>query len=148
MNNAVALANNDVAQIGWSYSAKIPSCLGFAIYRTDLETNPPTRTPLPAWVGFKGGTNANWTPHTTVEWPIQKFNWRDLTAQRGHTYQYEIVPMVGQPGELTEQTADKLITNSVTLTPVCGPFSAYFNRGILSTQQPGARHPQRPKRPA
>src|SRR5579863_1919018 len=134
MNRAVALANNDVAQLGWSYDTAIDNCLGFAIYRTDLETNPPQREPLPAWVGFKSQKNDDWKPHPTTEWPIQKFNWRDLTAQRGHTYQYEIVPMVGTADDLKPLNSKKLVTNSVTLTPKCGSFSAYFTRGILSTQ--------------
>jgi hypothetical protein len=80
MNHAVALANNDVSQIGWSYSQAIPNCLGFAIYRTDLETNPPKREPLPAWVGFKGGSNQNWEPHTSllsavIRTSMKSFRW-------------------------------------------------------------------------
>src|SRR5437763_94102 len=36
--NAVAIANNDVAILAWVAEQKIPDCLGFAIYRTDLSS--------------------------------------------------------------------------------------------------------------
>jgi phosphatidylserine/phosphatidylglycerophosphate/cardiolipin synthase-like enzyme len=138
MDRAVALADNDVAQIGWVYSAKIEECLGFAVRRVTVNS-PAGAAPspdvfLPAWVGFKGGSNSKWQPHTTDEWPIQKFNWRDLTAVRGGTYKYEVIPMVGKPGALKPLDDRKLTTNEVTLTPNLGKISAYFNRGILSTQ--------------
>lgn len=42
--------------------------------------------------------------------------------------------MAGAPGKLQPQTGQTLYTNTVTLTPKYGSFSAYFNRGILSTQ--------------
>ncbi len=136
---AVAMANNDVAQVGWAYEQPIDQCLGFAVYRVD--TNTQKREALPAWVGFQGGSNANWTPHTTEEWPVQKFNWRDLTGERGNSYRYEVVPMIGTPGNLKPDVSRKLVTNDVTLTPSAGvngvndqSVRAYFNRGILSTQ--------------
>lgn len=131
-NIAVAFANNDVAMVAWSYSEKISKCLGFAIYRTDVQTN--QRIALPAWVGFAGETNKAWDPKTTEHWPVQKFTWRDFTAVRGRSYFYEIVPMVGKPGGLTPMNDRKLTTNQVQVTPTLGNFSAYFNRGILSTQ--------------
>jgi phosphatidylserine/phosphatidylglycerophosphate/cardiolipin synthase-like enzyme len=141
MDRAVALANNDVAQIGWAYSEKLEGCLGFAIRRITVTAAPgaaaavpPEPEFLPAWVGFRGTDNADWTPHTTEQWPIQKFNWRDLTAARGGTYKFEVIPMRGAPNALTPWEERKLVTNEVTLTPTLGSFSAYFNRGILSTQ--------------
>jgi phosphatidylserine/phosphatidylglycerophosphate/cardiolipin synthase-like enzyme len=42
--------------------------------------------------------------------------------------------MVGAPGNLKPQVHDALYTNIASLTPERGSFSAYFNRGILSTQ--------------
>lgn len=132
MSKAVAYSNNDVALICWQFDSKIEGCLGFAIYRTDKATQ--KTQALPAWVGFQGESNKNWQPNTTEVWPVQKFNWRDLTATRGSTYSYKIVPMVGTPGSLKPQSKLALITNAVTLTPKRGICSAYFNRGILSTQ--------------
>ena len=132
MEKAVALANNDVVLLAWSYEAPIPGCLGFAIRR--LEAGGVTVT-LPAWIGFHGESNPDWDPRDTEVWPVQKFSWRDLTATWGHTYSYEIVPRVGKPGQLKSDEDRVLRTGEVTLTPVCSTnFSAYFNRGILSTQ--------------
>ena len=34
---------------------------------------------LPAWVGFKGQNNPAWTRKDTEVWPVQKFEWKDLT---------------------------------------------------------------------
>ena len=129
--SAIAISNNDVAFLAWRLEAKIPQCLGFAVYRKDATG---AETPLPAWVGFQGQSNSGWKANTTAEWPVQKFTWRDLTAKRGETYTYRIVPMVGAPGSLKAQTAAALTTEAVTITEQCGDLSAFFNRGILSTQ--------------
>ncbi len=128
---AIAISNNDVAFVAWQLPARILNCLGFAVYRTDSAGH---EEPLPAWVGFSGDSNAGWKPNTTEVWPVQKFTWRDLTARRGETYTYRIVPMIGTPGNLTPGTAEALTTNSVAITEKRGDFSAFFNRGILSTQ--------------
>jgi hypothetical protein len=132
MDKAVAFSNNDVAFLAWEVTQKIPGCLGFAIYRTDLVAS--QREVLPAWVGFQGQSNADWKAQTTEVWPVQKFNWRDLTAKRGSSYRYDIVPMVGQPGALKPLTDRTLTTNRIDLTPNHGHVATYFNRGILSTQ--------------
>jgi phosphatidylserine/phosphatidylglycerophosphate/cardiolipin synthase-like enzyme len=133
-NIAIALANNDVAQIVWRYDAKIAGCLGFAVQR---QATGGAWEFLPAWVGFVGQTNPAWTQKTTDVWPIQKFEWRDLTAQRGQTYTYRVIPASGDPtaeAPLTLDMANALVTNQVTLTEVRGSYKTYFNRGILSTQ--------------
>jgi len=128
---AIAISNNDVAFIAWQLEDKIANCLGFAIYRRDEAGD---EKPLPAWVGFQGQTNPHWIPKTTKEWPVQKFTWRDLTAKHGETYTYRIVPMTGTPGALTAQTAKQMVAGPVKITEERGDFSAFFNRGILSTQ--------------
>lgn len=135
MTDAIALANNDVAQIVWRYKQPIKKCLGFEISRQEGGAAPNGKwVPLPAWVGFKGEKNPDWIEKTTTVWPIQKFEWKDLTATRGKIYGYRIVPMVGVPDNLRPQTNQTLYTNIVALTPKRGSFSTYFNRGILSTQ--------------
>ena len=97
--NAIAIANNDVAIVAWAPDQSIDGCLGFAVYRTDLRSG--QTVPLPAWVGFKGQSNKDWKAQTTEVWPIQKFHWKDLTARRGGSYRYKIVPMLGTPGVLS-----------------------------------------------
>jgi hypothetical protein len=136
--SALALANNDVVQIVWRYDAKIPGCLGFAVYRREGSPDAAgSWVPLPAWVGFVGQSNPAWTAKTTEVWPIQKFEWKDLTADRGKTYSYRIVPVSGDPDgrvALTLHTDMALEAGPATLTPRRGSVATYFNRGILSTQ--------------
>lgn len=131
MDKAVAFANNDTVFLSWVYDQKIPDCLGFAVYRRDATGQ---RTALPAWVGFKGGSNPNWQHKDTTVWPVQKFGWRDFAAARGETYSYDIVPMTGTQDALAPLTAKTLTTETVTLTPTRGSVSTYFTNGILATQ--------------
>ena len=136
--SALVLANNDVVQIVWRLDAKLDGCLGFAVYRKEgAPADAGDWVPLPAWVGFVGQTNAAWTPKTTEIWPVQKFEWKDLTAARGKTYSYRIVPVSGDPAsgaKLTQRSDLAMLAGPATLTPVRGSFSTFFNRGILSTQ--------------
>ncbi|WP_165491119.1 phospholipase D-like domain-containing protein [Lichenihabitans psoromatis] len=135
---ARATSNNDVVMIVWHYPDKLPDCLGFRIDRKDMAHPKSAWTALPAWVGFQGQSNPEWKPNTTAVWPIQKYEWKDVTAKRGGTYAYRIVPVGGTPSTDTalDALADvtSLETDPVTLTPERGSFRAYFNRGILSTQ--------------
>ena len=142
-NRAIALANNDVALVAWSYDHQIDDCLGFAIHRR--SSSQPAPTPLSAWVGFEDDADPDWQPRTTVAWPIQKFNWRDLTAAAGATYTYEIVPMVGEPGALQPREDLRLTAGPVSLTAKCSEHvHAYFTRGILSTRHLVCSLPQGP----
>lgn len=135
MVDAIAVSNNDVVQVVWRYREKIAECLGFEVSRQENGAEPQgTRTPLPAWVGFKGEKNPEWQEKTTTVWPIQKFEWKDLTATRGKKYGYRIVPMVGKPGKLKPSSDQVLYAEPVFLTSKRGSFDVYFNRGILSTQ--------------
>ncbi|MEP9377019.1 phospholipase D-like domain-containing protein [Aquabacter sp. CN5-332] len=82
---ARAFANNEVAYLAWDIDGeKIPGCLGFHIvreYLDDADTITEERA-LAAYVAFKGQRNPDWYPQNTGVWPIQKFNWRDLTLRR------------------------------------------------------------------
>jgi phosphatidylserine/phosphatidylglycerophosphate/cardiolipin synthase-like enzyme len=138
---AIAISNNDLAFLAWQLPKKIPGCLGFAVYRKNAAGE---ERALPAWVGFQGQENPGWAAKTTETWPVQKFSWRDLTARRGETYTYRIVPMTGQPGHLVAQPGAQLITGPVTITEKRGSLSAFFNRGILSTQSLVHQIPQGP----
>ena len=130
MTYARAYANNDVVMLAWDPGGPLAGCLGFDIRRHEPGKQ---RHSLPTWVGFSGDDPAS-APKTTATWPIQKYTWRDLTAAPGHTYVYDIIPMVGTPGALT-RTKTVLTTNPVTLTPQCSEHvQAFFNRGILATQ--------------
>jgi hypothetical protein len=127
---AVAFSNNDIAVAAWTFGGRLQGCLGFAIYRIDVNAG--TEFCLPALATFPDqDATAN---RTTAQDPVQKFFWKDVTAKRGGSYRYRIVPMSGSPGSLAPMSIGSLTTNIVQLTPDCGILSAYFNRGILATQ--------------
>jgi hypothetical protein len=129
---AVAFSNNSTVFVAWLHDSVIPDCLGFSIRRIDVATG--KKDVLPSWVPFEGQENTEWKAHTTDEWPVQKFNWKDFTAPKGGTYKYEIVPMTGTPGALTARQDLAVITNDVRLCTDYGDISAAFTKGILSTQ--------------
>jgi phosphatidylserine/phosphatidylglycerophosphate/cardiolipin synthase-like enzyme len=140
MQNAVAFADNDVVVIAWSYGRKLPSCMGFAIYRIDAEGK---ETALPSMAVFPGTKRQ--PNQTTEQFPIQKFYWKDPYArliaedskdEKSRKFRYKIVPLEGKPGKLTPMRVAFAITNEVELSPQAGPdLRAYFNRGLISTQR-------------
>jgi phosphatidylserine/phosphatidylglycerophosphate/cardiolipin synthase-like enzyme len=134
--NAIAISNNDMVYIHWSIPDKIPNCLGFSIIRHDAIGN--KGVTLPAMVGFKAESPSNEEAgnrfRDTDTWPVQKYSWKDLFAERGGTYWYEIVPMIGTPDHLSRDESRSMRTNSVSLSPAHGDCSVFFNRGIISTQ--------------
>src|ERR1051326_76765 len=127
---AIAFSNKDIAIVAWTFDRHLDGCLGFAVHRIDTAG---VDTPLPALARFKGQKGDNLT---TENAPVQKFWWKDLTARRGGTYTYKVVPMGGVPGGKLKPLAgvNPLVSNPVTLTERRPPFSAYFNRGIVATQ--------------
>jgi phosphatidylserine/phosphatidylglycerophosphate/cardiolipin synthase-like enzyme len=136
--NAVAISNNDMVYLHWYFEAKIPHCLGFTVIRHDTKTE--RQQALPAMVGFRqedtseGKKAASQRFRNTNVWPVQKFAWKDLFAERGGTYWYEIIPMIGEPGDLKPDIAKAMRTNAVSLDSKRGNCSIFFNRGIISTQ--------------
>jgi phosphatidylserine/phosphatidylglycerophosphate/cardiolipin synthase-like enzyme len=134
--NAVAICNNDMVYLHWRVPDKIPDCLGFSVIRHDADGH--ETTPLPAMVGFAADGEENREAGKRFEntdiWPVQKYSWKDVFAKRGQTYWYEIVPMIGTPGNLRRDASRAMRTNSVSLDPGHGDCSVFFNRGIVSTQ--------------
>jgi phosphatidylserine/phosphatidylglycerophosphate/cardiolipin synthase-like enzyme len=138
MQNAVAFANNDVVTIAWSYGKRPDGCMGFAVYCIDSAGK---ETPLPSHAVFKGYTIK--PGQTTVEFPVQKFYWKDpyarLIAEKTgkRTFKYKVVPLAGAPGGLSPITnLPQVITNQVTVSPAMGDgIEVYFNRGLISTQR-------------
>jgi len=136
MQNAVAFADNDVVVIAWSYGRKLPGCMGFAVYRIDAKGK---ETALPSMAVFPGTKRQ--PAQTTVQFPIQKFYWKDpyarlIAGKESRTFRYKIVPLEGQPGNLKPMRVGFAISNEVTLSPQVAPdLQAYFNRGLISTQR-------------
>lgn len=138
MQNAVAFANNDVVTIAWSFGARPVGCIGLSIHRVDSLGH---ERALPSHAVFPGHAIA--PGQTTDEFPIQKFYWKDpyarLEAERTgrRTFTYRVIPLSGKPGNLLPMTSlPTLTTNAVTISAEVGPgISAYFNRGLISTQR-------------
>ena len=139
--SARAFCNNEVAYLSWRLPDRIPGCLGFTITRV-ITTGAwkGSRRVLPTWVAFQDQGNPDWEPQDTSIWPVQKFNWRDLTLRRlrdgseirdaGFTCLYEITPIGlqaprGQPRRPPVPAPDPPVTARYEGAPlpmfVCGP---------------------------
>lgn len=160
--SARAWCNNEVAYLAWKTDGKIDGCLGFMITRVNITSG--EHRLLPTWVAFNTQSNPDWEEQDTSVWPVQKFSWRDLTLRRSRNTlairpgafraKYEIVPVglpgpgrapvspspTAQPGKY-KGTPIKLFvcgammeTNEIEVTSDFGDVEAYFNNGILSTQ--------------
>ncbi|CAN7597941.1 phospholipase D-like domain-containing protein [Bosea sp. LjRoot9] len=82
---ATAIVNNEVAFLAWRTDPDpVPDCIGFHIVREYLDANDQVTSerPLAAYVAFQGQSNPDWQAQNTSVWPVQKFNWRDLTLRR------------------------------------------------------------------
>jgi len=138
MQNAIAFSNNDVITIAWSLGEKPTACIGFAIYRID---NNGREEALPNKAVFKDTISA--TDKSSNLFPIQKFYWKDvyarLVAERtgNRIFQYKIVPMQGEPGQLVPMSNyPPMLTSKVEISANVGDnMYAYFNRGLISTQR-------------
>ena len=84
ITEARAWCNNEVAYLAWQIDGRIRDCLGFMITRIHLDEHDKEteRRILPAWAAFKTQSNPKWDQQDTSVWPVQKFNWRDLTLRR------------------------------------------------------------------
>ncbi len=140
---ALAIANNDIVYLWWTYSEKIPNCLGFTIRRI-LKNKAPVA--LPAFVGFKPKKKNDQPPikyPTTDYWPIQSYQWKDLFVPEETEVGYEIAPVTGTPDEKLKEIQGLAIrTNSTKATDTIGRYRVVFNRGILSTQSLAKKLPK------
>ena len=129
---ALAIANNDLVYLWWTYPEKIDGCLGFTVRR--LQTGKAPRA-LPAFVGFDATKPPPVERPTTDYWPIQAYQWKDLFVPEETEVSYEIVPVTGTPGKkLVEIPGLSVRTNRVKATDRVGRHRVVFNRGIISTQ--------------
>src|SRR5579872_5787858 len=111
--------------------------MGFALYRIDSKG---AETPLPSHAVFPGESIE--AGQTTVQFPIQKFYWKDVYARLvgdktgNYTFRYKVVPLEGAPGALKPMASLPILTtNEVTISGVCSAsVMAIFNRGLISTQ--------------
>ena len=118
---AGAWCNGEVAYLAWDVvGGPISDCLGFMITRVhDSGPDKGKRRILPTWVAFTDQSNPNWNEQDTSVWPIQRFEWRDLTLRKSRDttkvrpinfdVHYEIVPVgtaaAGRPAVPSSPTA-------------------------------------------
>jgi phosphatidylserine/phosphatidylglycerophosphate/cardiolipin synthase-like enzyme len=104
ITKAGAWANGEVAYLAWSVEKAIPGCLGFMITRVhDTGPDAGQRRILPTWIAFTDQSNPEWLAQDSSVWPVQSFEWRDLTLRRSRDttnvrpidfrVHYEIVPV-------------------------------------------------------
>jgi len=108
VTKAAAWCNGEVAYLAWDVAQNIENCLGFMVTRVhETGTDAGQRRVLPTWVAFTDQSNPNWNEQDSSVWPIQRFEWRDLTLRKSRDstdvrpidfkVHYEIVP-VGTEG--------------------------------------------------
>jgi phosphatidylserine/phosphatidylglycerophosphate/cardiolipin synthase-like enzyme len=128
--NVRAIANNDIIFLWWSVEKKIPSCLGFSVRRVTPDGR---EEPLPAWVGFKK-TRSAVQPKNTDVWPVQAYQWKDVTAPKDVDLKYRIIPIDGSPAHPTPMAEPIIETPIIRMTSSFGPAEVTFNRGLIATQ--------------
>lgn len=135
-----AFCNIDDAFLVWK-ADKLDGCIGFAIERQWLGTNVSGRRTntseyLLNRVGFKtdaaGGPNQRQPSNV---WPFQRYNWTDHEVSFGDRARYRIVPMVGEPDQLTpmEDWASDWVDVDASEEPNQGQVSCFFNRPMAAS---------------
>jgi len=103
IKKAGAWCNGEVAYLAWQ-AEKIDGCLGFMITRVhETGADAGQRRILPTWIAFTDQSNPDWLEQDSSVWPIQNYEWRDLTLRRSRNttnvrpidfrVHYEIVPV-------------------------------------------------------
>jgi len=121
----------------WRDGKSHPDFLGFAIRRAPGFSKGEKQGYLFNKIGFIPLGPASHPMPSNVA-PIQKFLWWDsaiLTEDRGRTFAYTVVPVLGTgPNDLALQ-ADAAVTLSVTIPRiVTDGIGTYFNRAVVSSQ--------------
>ncbi|MGR9394558.1 phospholipase D-like domain-containing protein [Rhizobium leguminosarum] len=118
ITKAGAWCNGEVAYLAWMADGPIADCLGFMITRVH-ETGPEAgaRRILPTWIAFTDQSNPDWLEQDSSVWPIQQYQWRDLTLRRSRDeatvrpidfrIHYEITPLgLASPGRKPVPASD------------------------------------------
>jgi phosphatidylserine/phosphatidylglycerophosphate/cardiolipin synthase-like enzyme len=103
--------------------------LGFALHRTDLETE--RSEWLPNFLRFE----VNDHPGGSVlsrDNPVQAFQWADYTVAAGQNLRYRVQALYGKPEQLDSR--DEIEIEISTEAHDDGNHGIYFNRGIAASQ--------------
>lgn len=80
---ANAWCNGEVSYLAWEADGPIADCLGFMITRVhETGMDAGARRILPTWIAFTDQSNPDWLEQDSSVWPIQQYQWRDLTLRR------------------------------------------------------------------
>ncbi|GAC1394932.1 MAG: phospholipase D-like domain-containing protein [Sediminibacterium sp.] len=129
-----AFANCDHVIIAWRYEELIPACIGFALYKkTGNDTNA-TAEPLPNRIGFAGQNPQPGEQRPSTEWPIQRFTWTDYDVKPNDTISYMAVPIFMSGNDVAKDTGNSSNWSNTVTVATGQDYEAYFNRGIISSQ--------------
>lgn len=108
-------------------------CLGFAIKRHDrIEGEAYWLEGLKTFEGV-GPEPGPGVRVSTLQHPMQGFQWADYTAKAGYNYEYEVTPMYGTPTALKQGAS---VTVAVTTEKAdVGTHQVHFNRGAIASQE-------------
>jgi phosphatidylserine/phosphatidylglycerophosphate/cardiolipin synthase-like enzyme len=134
-------ANNDQVIIAWKYKDPIKDCIGFAVYRRLNDETESEAEPLMNRIGFADEEFTKGEQRPSTEWPVQRFVWTDFTVSENDTVSYKIVPILFNGNNLVKDVANTSdwtktidVKTGLDMNGKPSPFSAYFNRGIISSQ--------------
>lgn len=135
-----AFAGTYVVMLGMSLpKSKVKKLLGFAIKRTDHSTGDSSW--MRAYKTFEGTLPGPGVMVSTLEHPLQSFQWADYSAKPGRTYTYKVAAMKGTPSDLSEAEAVEVTVNT---EPEAGAtHDIYFNRGVAGSQEYARRFQNR-----
>ncbi|MGO7182491.1 phospholipase D-like domain-containing protein [Rhizobium brockwellii] len=110
LTTAHAWCNGEVAYVAWAADGPIEGCVGFMVTRIhETGQDAGSGRILPTWIAFTDQSNPDWLEQDSSVWPIQQYQWRDLTLRRSRNtaevrpidfkVHYEIVPVgfTGKP---------------------------------------------------
>jgi phosphatidylserine/phosphatidylglycerophosphate/cardiolipin synthase-like enzyme len=123
----------------WASGGNRNDFLGFAIKRTPGFRRGGQTLPeswLPNRIDFDGPA-PDGRDKPSRQAPIQKFLWWDAridTADRGTTFNYQITPVVGSPGDLRLLDAEGITLPVRVPTLEENGVGTYFNRAVMSSQ--------------
>jgi len=131
--SVTAISGTYVVMLGFNLEkSATKDLLGFAIHRTDHVENENY------WLrGFKTFEETEPAPcpgalYSTLEHPIQSFQWADYSAKTGYEYTYKIVPLRGKPKNIKLGKSIKIKIK--TESEDSGKHAIYFNRGVAGSQ--------------
>lgn len=131
--SVTAISGTYVVMLGFNLEeSATKDLLGFAIHRTDHVENENY------WLrGFKTFKETEPDPcpgalYSTLEHPIQSFQWADYSAKNGYEYTYKIVPLKGKPKNI--KLGESIKIKIKTEAEDSGKHAIYFNRGVAGSQ--------------